>query len=477
MECALAEVRNTVAAAMGVVVQAQTIHGDVVMSTRTDDPPVTAVVSGLPISFPHFVGRCAELAELDRSLDKDGLGVIVIDGMAGVGKTTLAVQWANHVRHRFPDGVLHLDLRGFAPISAQVSPMSALRALCRSLGVDADDLDDDQPLADQILEARYRTAMRERRCLILLDNARSGEQVLPLVPGDSPSVVLVTSRNRLDSMVVRMAATRVGLGTLHTAESRDLLARYLGRARVESEPDAVERIVGTCSNLPLALSIIAARGHAEPGLQLAGLASELQDEYDGFDALDTGDPETSLRAAFALSYGALDDAAAHLFGMIGLHPGRDIGLGAATALAGKPVKDTRAAVKQLVRANLLTESQGRYTCHNLLKSYAAELASPSDGLTRCLGYYLDTAISARRVLTPRRPQLSTDMPRRVAPHVSDAHGAMRWFRANYANLLAAYGHARKHGDYDYTWRMLWALMIVLELGDWHGWHAAHFADD
>jgi hypothetical protein len=469
------EVHNTVSSPSHVVVQAHTINGDVVFGIRSTEPEVAVAPVSLPDAIPHFVGRRAELTKLTASLDRNGPNVVLLDGMAGAGKTTLAAQWMHGVRDHFPDGVLKLDLRGFASDAEPLPPLSALRMLCRALGI-ADGSDDHNVRDDQVLEARYRTALHKRRCLLVLDNARSSEQVLPLLPGSPHSTVVVTSRHRLDNLIIRTGATRISVGIFDQGDANELLVRYLGRAKVDTDPKAIRTIVNACSRLPLALSIIAARARAESSLPLAVLAEELRDEYDRLDALDTGDPEASLRAVFALSLRALDNEAAHLFRTLGRHPGPDCELDAAAAMTGLPVRKTRAALKRLVQVNLLNQStSGRYTCHNLLKAYAAELADAEEPVARCLRYYLDTAMSAQAAMAPRRPPLTVAEAPCTKPRVEKAEEAAHWFRSNHANLIAAYAVARIRNDYEYMWRLLWALMVPFdrELG-WDDWSSAHY---
>ena len=186
----------------------------------------------LPSQVPVFVGRTSQLAELDQLMDAlakrpSSVVIATVSGTAGVGKTALAVQWAYRVVSRFPDGCLYVDLRGYGP-DRPVTPPEALSGFLRSLGVSGAEL----PPGQAELACRYRTMLAGRRMVILLDNARSADQVRPLLPGDSPSFVVVTSRDRLAGLVARDGAHTVEVDLLTDAESSTLLRALIGpRAR------------------------------------------------------------------------------------------------------------------------------------------------------------------------------------------------------------------------------------------------------
>src|SRR5439155_18411831 len=228
----------------------------------------------LPADLTGFAGRDAQLAQLDALLDHRATAVVIsaIAGTAGVGKTALAVHWAHRVRARFPDGQLHVNLRGFDPDAAPIRPDQAVRRFLDALGVPAGRIPND--LDAQV--ALYRSLLADRRVLVVLDNARDADQVRPLLPGASGCLALVTSRNRLTGLVAVDGAQPVALDLLTTAEARELLAARLGADRVRAEPAAVDQLVHLCARLPLALAVAAARAATEPDLSLATLAAELR---------------------------------------------------------------------------------------------------------------------------------------------------------------------------------------------------------
>ncbi|WP_433120159.1 NB-ARC domain-containing protein [Micromonospora sp. CA-246542] len=224
----------------------------------------------LPPALPGFVGRTAQLAQLDAACaspdaaDDGGLapaGVVTLSGTAGVGKTTLAVHWAHRVADRFPDGQLYVDLRGFDSTGTVVTPVEAVRGFLEALEVPPERIP--THLSAQV--GLYRSLLAGRRMLVLLDNARDAEQVRPLLAGSPTCLVLVTSRNRLAGLVAAEGARPVGVELLSAAEAWQLLARRLGADRLTLEPGAVDEIIERCARLPLALAVLAARGAANPG--------------------------------------------------------------------------------------------------------------------------------------------------------------------------------------------------------------------
>jgi hypothetical protein len=190
---------------------------------------------------------------------------------------------------------------------------------------------------------------------------------------------VATSRDQLTGLVAAEGAQLVPLDLMATSEARSMLARRLGRERVDAEPAAVDEIIARCARLPLALSIVASRAATRPRATLATLANELRGRGDRLDALDGGEAATDVRAAFSWSYGRLSRTAARQFRLLGLHPGPDFTAADAARLAGLPLPESRRALAELIRNHLLTEpTPGRYAFHDLLRAYAAELAGPID---------------------------------------------------------------------------------------------------
>jgi DNA-binding SARP family transcriptional activator len=417
--------------------------------------PRPVVPRELPGPVPQFVGRAAELADLTGLLERAGaqrprpLVISAIAGMAGVGKTALALQWAHQVADRFPDGQLHVNLRGYDP-GQPMSAADALAAFLRSLGVAEQDI----PAGTGERAARYRSLLAGRRMLIMIDNARDVEQVRPLLPGSPSCATVVTSRDALSGLVAREGARRMDLGLLPPAEAAGLLRALIGE-RAEAEPEATTTLAGYCARLPLALRVAAERAAGSPGISLADLTSELADQQERLDLLDaTGDRLTAVRVVFSWSVRHLDDEAARAFRLLGLHPGADFDAYAAAALTDTTLRQARWLLHRLTRAHLIQPGgAGRHRMHDLLRAYAADQAADQDSeqergmaLTRLFDHYLATAAVAARTLFPADPdQPALPLPVGTVPPVTSPATALAWLDAQRSTLVAVAAHAADHG--------------------------------
>jgi DNA-binding SARP family transcriptional activator/tetratricopeptide (TPR) repeat protein len=431
----------------------------------------------LPGSIPNFVGRAAELDQLTARLDtaSQARGTVVItsiSGIPGIGKTSLAVHWARDHVDRFPDGQLYVNLRGFDPSGPPVDPAEAIRGFLDAFEVPARKV----PTEPAAQGALYRSLVEGKQLVIVLDNARDTDQVRPLLPGSPSCLVLVTSRHQLTGLVVRDHARRITLDTLSTEEARELLAGFLGPARVAAEAAAVEEIILRCAHLPLALSIAAARAGADPDLPLSALVAELRQERETLTALSTRDSQdTDLRTVFSWSYRALSPAAARLFRLLGRHPGPEIGVQAAASLADLPEQQTRDLLTELTQVNLVRQHKpGRYQFHDLLHTYADELAGDdAEATRRCLDYYLHATGLAMTEVDPRGvPDIGT--PPRHTPVFADGDQAVEWLDVEYPNLIAAATYAARHGWYHHAWRLPHLLQYYFDIRSrLHDWIATH----
>ncbi|MEV0675421.1 BTAD domain-containing putative transcriptional regulator [Actinosynnema sp. NPDC050436] len=447
----------------------------------TDRPAV--VPHQLPAAPGLFTGRRAELTQLDRALtavpdtdptdaprptssSPEAAATVMISAMGGaggIGKTWLALTWAQRNLHHFPDGQLFVDLHGFSPTERSVDPSDALRAFLTTLGAAPDGL----PSDPDALAALYRRLVAGRRMLIVLDNAATTDQVVPLLPGTATCTVLVTSRNRLPALVARHGARPLHLDVLTDTESRQLLVAWLGAERVAEEERAATDLMELCGGFPLALGVVAARAAAEPHLPLADTVAELR-EY-GLDALDdVGDPGASLPAVLSWSLRRLNDDQRAAFALLGVAPGPDTGLPAAAALTGLPERQALAALRTLVDDSLLDRTPGgRYAMHDLIRAYAAgvahTLAEPirQAALERVVDFYLHTAHAARNLMDPHAPRITPDppTPRTTTHPLPDDPAALAWFDVEHPHLLAAQHAAatqRRHGT---VWHLAWNLTI------------------
>jgi DNA-binding SARP family transcriptional activator/Tfp pilus assembly protein PilF len=461
----------------------QELHEAILRGDLGHAPPARVAAAVRPAQLPPqprgFAGRLEQLNTLDgiAGTVASGPAAVVISavtGTAGVGKTALAVHWAHRHRHRFPDGQLYANLRGFDPDGAVMAPATAVRLFLDALDVPPQRI----PTEPEAQVNLYRTLMANSRMLVVLDNARDADQVRPLLPGSPGSLVLITSRNQLTSLVAAEGAHHLALGLLSTDEARDLLSHRLGSARVGAEPEAVTTIITACARLPLALSIVAARADIAKDLPLAVLADELRTSHDRLTALTTGDnPHTDVQAVFSWSYRAVSPEAARLFRLLGLHPGPDISAAATASLAALPAAQVHGLLAELTRANLLLEDvPGRYTLHDLLRAYAADLARSTDtdeqrgaAIRRILDHYLHTAHTAARLLQPSRDPITLTAPEpgTLPEHPADHERALAWFTAEHPVLLAAVDHAAATGHDTHACQLAWTLVDYLDRsGHW-----------
>ncbi|HEX6685137.1 MAG TPA: BTAD domain-containing putative transcriptional regulator [Candidatus Limnocylindrales bacterium] len=438
--------------------------------TEPEPEAVTAVIPRqLPPDLPGFAGRLADLSTLDGMLGGalSPLAITVISGIAGVGKTTLAVHWAHRVADRFPNGQLYVNLRGYDPGAAPVEPATAIRGFLDALGVPPRRIPAD--LAAQT--ALYRSLLSGRRMLMVLDNARDAEQVRPLLPGGTGCAAIVTSRDRLTGLIAAEGARPLALDLLTKDEAEEMLAQRLGPQRVTSERRAVGEIIDRCARLPLALAITAARAAANPSFPLDTLAAQLRESRGGLAVFEDGDTATDLRGVFSWSYRTLSEGAAALFRLIGLHPGPDISVLAAASLSGLGREPVRPLLSELTRANLLTErAPGRFMPHDLLRAYAAELAEAHDtdaarraASRRVLDHYLHSAyLGARLLQSSRDPlELPPAEPGVTVAELATYDEALDWLTTEHQVLLAAVGHAMGEGLDTHAWQLAWSLTNFL----------------
>lgn len=462
--------------AAGSVVQVGTVTGGLHIHEAAPSP---VAPHQLPGKASNFVNRVNELAAMTRLLPEpsSGTGTIVInaiDGTAGIGKTALALQWAHSVRHRFPDGQLYINLRGFDPAGMPLAPVDALQLLLEGLGVPPERV----PVSADGRAALYRSLLSGRRILVVLDNVADTTQAEPLLPGGAPCAALVTSRNRLDGLTIHHGASRIQLGLLPGAESYELIARHVGADRLAAEPDACAELIRRCCHLPLALAIVAARAASDQDFPLQLLAEELRDERSQLDALDTGDLTTNIRAVFSWSYRQLPPTTARVFRLLGLHSGPDIGLPVAAALVAMSQQHTRRHLAMMVRAHLLEQHMpNRFRFHDLLSAYAAERGENDEpdaeqqlALRRVLDSYLHTAHNASCKLNVHRPRIPLDPPQpgTVVRQFDTRDEAMRWYQEEYLNLMAVIEWTASHDLDDYSWRQALTFWQYLYLcGRWH----------
>jgi DNA-binding SARP family transcriptional activator len=433
----------------------------------------------LPVP-PHMLsGRRHELVALDAFADEAMkppavASIVAISGTAGVGKTALAVHWAYRAAERFSDGQLYVDLRGYGPDATVMAPAEAVRGLLDALGVPPERI----PTTVDAQTGLYRSLLAGRRMLILLDNARDAEQVLPLLPGSGNCLVVVTSRSGLTRLVTSHGAHPLDLDLPTMAEARDMLLDRLRPARSATTDPAVDQIVTRCARLPLALAIVAARAATHPAFPLAAIANELAHAPDWLTTFAGGDAASDVQTVFSWSYRTLSPDAARLFRLLGLHPGPHASAAAAASLAGLPLAEVRRLLAELATAHVLTEDPiGRYYFHDLLREYAHRLCGRLDGqderraaIHRMLDHYVHTARAAALAQHPHRRAPAVEPARPgVSVETPEDHGAaLAWFSTEHRVLLAATDLAHAAGFDQHSWMLAWTLWTFLDrLGHWH----------
>ena len=447
--------------------------------------PLKARPAQLPADIADFTGRethvghlCTLLLGGNTTSSPGAVRVVVVNGAAGLGKTTLAVHAAHEVSAHFPDGQLYVDLLGAS--SQPASSGEVLARFLRDLGIEGDKV----PVRDDERAALYRTTLTGRRVLILLDNAKDAAQVRALLPGSSSCAVLVTTRNRTSDL----ASTRfLDLDVLEDTEALALFARIVGDERAAAEPDATGEILVACAGLPLAIRICAARLAARRSWRIATLAGRLRNEHRRLDELKTGD--LAVRASFQVSYDSLRAPAggidpARAFRLLGLWQGPSISLSAAAALLGAEAEDVAETLESLVDVNLLeSPAPDWYRFHDLLKVYALERAQAEEpegardaAVSRLLWWYLDTAQAAADRMSPQRYQVPRPpaAPGYPALGFASVESALSWYEAERGNIVAATHQAASTGLHEVAWRLPPTLFPLFNRrGNWTDCVATH----
>ncbi|MEU8164348.1 AfsR/SARP family transcriptional regulator [Micromonospora parva] len=417
-------------------------------------------VDHLPRAVADFVGREDVLLRLlaeTRRVEERVPAVHIIDGMAGSGKTTLAVHLARRLSDRYPDAALFIDLYGHGDKN-RIEPARALVTLLRQLEVPADRV----PVEFDARVELWRRELGRRRSVLVLDNAASSEQILPLLPTEPTTVVLVTSRRRLTHPDVAPSQT---LPVMTPEESLDLLALSVGKARVEAEPDAAAEVVRLCGHLPLAIRLAGARLAHRRGWRLADLAGQM-----------AGDPlvlhhlaqeQSTVTGAFAASYEPLPGSTKRVFRFLGLYPGSRFGVPAIAALTGLTIAEARAALDDLVDRNLVEDLDStRYRLHDLMRQYSIELCSGTDssndrrlGLARLFDFTLEAVLKVADLLEPGviRSQVTHVPSGQVELVEAVGEPTAEWLEVERADLVTMVLAARESGFYQHCWQLARAL--------------------
>ena len=406
-----------------------------------------AALRTLPHDIASFSGRQRELRELvDAAAETGGVvGIHAIGGMAGVGKTAFAVHAAHRLAGRFPGGQIFLPLHGHTPGHRPVDPDDALASLLLTIGVPAAQI----PAGAEARAALWRDRVAARPLLLVLDDAASSGQVLPLLPGSGASLVLVTSRRHLSAL----EAAVISLDVLPPDEAAGMLVRLAGRPALSPADPGVRELTRLCGFLPLAIGMVGRQLRHHAAWSAAGQAAELAAARDRLELMAT--ENVSVAAAFDLSHDDLAPGQRLLFRRLGLHPGTDIDRYAAAALAGIDAGAARRGLEALYDQYLLTEPDpGRYRMHDLIREHARTLAAGNDpgeerdqAVGRLLDYYQHTAARANALIARQTRTVPGGAAPAAAPALDGQGPALAWARGERANLLACLDHASRTGQH------------------------------
>ncbi|WP_156754883.1 helix-turn-helix domain-containing protein [Actinokineospora pegani] len=431
-----------------------------------DHRPPTCLI---PPPELHFTGRAAELSTVASMLGPQSTArICVISGLAGAGKTALAVRAARAARDDFPDGCLAVDLRGHTPGAEQAGAGEVAGRLLGMLGVEAGRVPGDAEGRTALL----RAVLRDRKVLLLLDNARTAAQVRPLAPDGSGSRVLVTSRTRLPALD---DAWHLPLGMLSEAEAV-LLFRAVAGSSAPDDHAAVAEITRRCGRLPLAVRIAAAR-FAAGGWTAERFLARLTRESTLLGALDDG--ERGVATAFAVTHDDLPDEPRRLLGLLALHPAGVVSTAAVEAMGGVGEGEADAALDRLHDAHLVTRDEdGDLRVHDLVRAFAVRHALPAlapavraAATDRLVDLLLGTVHAADELLDPHRYRTDSDAARPARLPFCDADTALAWLRAHWPAAVGAVELAA--GD-----RRSWRLALLLRAFFFHDklfapWIATH----
>ena len=431
-----------------------------------------AATRALPRDIASFTGRQLELRQLAGVTAGSPLPGVVsihaIGGMAGIGKTALAVHAAHQLAPRFPDGQIFLPLHGHTPGQRPVAPADALASLLLTAGVPAAQI----PPGLEARMALWRDRLAGKQLLLLLDDAADSEQVRPLLPGSAGSLVLVTSRRHLTALE---DAQTLSLDTLPEGEGAELLVRLAVRPGLDPGDPAVTEITRLCGYLPLAIGMLARQLYHHPAWTAPDLAADLAAARDRLQMLHA--ENVSVAAAFDLSYQELTPAQQRLFRRLGLHPGTEIDGYAAAALDGTDLAVARRHLEALYDHYLIAEpARSRYRLHDLIREHARALADLDDpaenGATtdRLLDYYQHTAARAEALIARQvRPATGPreDTVTAAVPALADGEQALAWARAERASLLACLDRVTRTGQHARIVHLTAALAgLLCQDGPW-----------
>ncbi|WP_263167689.1 AfsR/SARP family transcriptional regulator [Streptomyces sp. SCSIO ZS0520] len=420
------------------------------------DPAARSAVRDVPKALPPYarvIGRSRELDAITGELSEVGNagGTVVVTGTAGVGKSALAVQAARLLAERYPDGELYLNLRTYSGSQPPLDPEEALATLLRML------LGHEHPVPHTLAEltAMWRSSLARLRCVVVLDDAKDAAHIGSLLPGDSTSLMLVTSRRRIGGLP---RALNVALELLEPQDAIAMFREIVGPERTQ-DIAVVARIVRLCGYLPLAIDLAGHRLRGRPAWNLGALGERLERHPGRLHEL--RDSDRQVERALAMSYEALTPTEQSAFRLLSLHPGAEFSLGAAAALLDRAEPQAEPLVDELLTTHLLQEAEAdRYHYLDLLGEFARSLVQRHDSaeeqeaaMLRLLAFYgravaqADLSAHPHTWRPPADPYSPTGRPGPL-PFATTAQAARTWLRKERGTLLALVQYARTRGDTD-----------------------------
>jgi tetratricopeptide (TPR) repeat protein len=379
----------------------------------------------LPSAVPAFAGREELLAALHEEPEGQARALL-ITGMAGVGKTTLALRYANELAHQYPDGQLYANLRGFDATAPPADPLDALRDMLEGLGVPSRGL----PSSVDARSGLLRSVLSEKQVLLVLDNARDYQQVEPLLPGAGASRVIITSRNLIPGLAAFHQAQLIQLEPFDDEEVVEFLSQRLSANR-SGDRDAMIRLGRACGGLPLALAIVTARAAANPAFPLDLLVREFTQERTRLESLNAGTADLNLGTVFSWSHQGLSEEAARTFALLSCHPGPEISTAAAVSISALDARRAGEVLTELTLASVLRESKpGRFAFHDLVREYALSLLADDavEASARLVNHYVRSIRQA--ILSFGQPPVAPvddTVPGIVPETFASNRDATRWY--------------------------------------------------
>ncbi|MDH6630632.1 tetratricopeptide (TPR) repeat protein [Streptomyces sp. LBL] len=472
----------------GPAFQGSHIHGGITFNIQPapSGPGPHALPDQVPVTMVPFSNRTAELAVLDQTLGTQGGGlgpvrVGILDGLPGVGKTTMAWRWAERARSRFPDGQLYVD---FAALRTQSAPQAGAGAdVSEALAMCLRSLPGSDSIPSSLAERTnlFRSRSAGLRILLVLDDVNQPAHVRALIPKGPGSAVLVTGRGRLGELALD-GARLISVKPLDAHGGLALLKDRCGQEAVTAEPQAAQRLVELCGGLPVALQVVAARLITDTSLSMTELAAELGDEAGRLAGMALDGEESSVSAVLGPSYRLLPASAARLYRLLGWLPVGVFDAGVAAVAADLDTPRAKRLLGVLTKASLVEVwGDGRYRMHDLVRLHARERAvdeeqeSEQEALIGRVGtHYLALTAFADRALRQERLRIADlSAVLRDADDPFSAPGGpppLEWLDTERGAVLAVLRMAARHGLHTLVWQLAEAFTVLFlhrrYLGTW-----------